>query len=112
MRKTTKTAGKTRKIGQVTRVMPTEHTAKVLVNRLVKHPKYNKQFTLSKSYIVDIDQNLASQLILGDTVAIEEIVPISKRKSWRIVEILKKNKLSDDLLIQKESLENPEPENK
>jgi len=60
-----------------------QSTVKVNVLRFVRHPKYQKQFRVSKNFLVD--SNKKSDLIVGQTIIIEEVRSISKRKSWRIV---------------------------
>jgi len=59
----------------------------VSVERLVKHPEYGK-FIRRTTKIMAHDEDSACKK--GDTVAIVECRPISKRKSWRVVEILER----------------------
>lgn len=61
-----------------------DKTAVVKVNRTVLHSKYLKRFTKSTKYKVHDEENKAK---VGDKVTIEETRPISKDKSWRIIEI-------------------------
>ena len=61
-----------------------EKTATVLVERLWQHPVYKKRVKRSKKYLVDDQKGVK----VGDKVAIQETKPISKRKRWRIVEVL------------------------
>ncbi len=60
-------------------------TAVVKITRRVTHPVYGKQYTVSKKYQAHDEKNEAK---LGDRVAIEEIKPISKTKSWRLAKIV------------------------
>jgi small subunit ribosomal protein S17 len=60
-----------------------DKTVTVLVNRRVMHPLYKKFIRLSKKYAAHDDANLCKT---GDTVRIEECRPISKRKTWMVVE--------------------------
>lgn len=60
-----------------------DKTITVLVNRRVIHPLYKKFIRRSKSYAAHDDLN---QCAIGDTVRIEECRPISKRKTWMLVE--------------------------
>ncbi len=53
--------------------------------RLIKHPVYGKYIRRTTKVLVH-DQDNASKL--GDIVSITECRPISKRKSWRLVEVL------------------------
>lgn len=63
-----------------------DKTAVVKVDRTVLHSKYLKRFTKSKKYKAHDAKNKAK---VGDKVVIEETRPISKDKSWRIIEITK-----------------------
>jgi small subunit ribosomal protein S17 len=58
-------------------------TVTVLVNRRVMHPLYKKFIRLSKKYAAHDEAN---ECKIGDTVRIEECRPISKRKTWMVVE--------------------------
>jgi small subunit ribosomal protein S17 len=59
----------------------------VAVERLVRHPVYGK-FIRRTTTVMAHDEDGACRE--GDTVAITECRRISKRKSWRVVEILKR----------------------
>jgi len=62
-----------------------DKSAVVLIERKVKHPVYGKYIRRStKLHIHDVD-NVCQE---GDTVSIEQCHPISKTKSWRLVEIV------------------------
>jgi small subunit ribosomal protein S17 len=60
-----------------------DKTITVLVERRVMHPLYKKFIRRSKKYAVHDDTNLAKE---GDVVSIEECRPISKRKTWLLIE--------------------------
>ena len=60
-----------------------DKTVTVLVNRRVMHPLYKKFIRRSKNYAAHDEQNLCK---IGDVVRIEECRPISKRKTWLVVE--------------------------
>ena len=60
-----------------------DKTITVLVERRVIHPLYKKFIRLSKKYAAHDDLN---QCKVGDLVRIEECRPISKRKTWMLVE--------------------------
>jgi small subunit ribosomal protein S17 len=60
-----------------------DKTVTVLVERRVMHPLYKKFIRRSKKYAAHDDANLCKE---GDVVSIEECRPISKRKSWVVVE--------------------------
>lgn len=61
----------------------------VMVERKVKHPIYGKFVKKSSKYLAHDADNTAGE---GDTVRIMETRPLSKRKRWRLVEIIEKAK--------------------
>ncbi len=61
----------------------------VLVERLEKHPKYGKYIKRSTKIHAHDENNTAGQ---GDIVLIKECRPISKSKSWALVEVKEKAK--------------------
>src|SRR6056297_723718 len=65
-----------------------DKTIRVQVNRLVKDPIYGKYLRRRTKLAVHDAKNEAE---VGDTVAIVPCRPISKRKSWRLSEIVKKS---------------------
>ena len=60
-----------------------DKTITVLVNRRVMHPLYKKFIRKSKNYAAHDDIN---ECKIGDAVRIEECRPLSKRKTWQVVE--------------------------
>ena len=60
-----------------------DKTITVLVERRVIHPLYKKFIRRSKKYAAHDETNMCK---VGDTVRIEECRPISKRKTWLLVE--------------------------
>ena len=60
-----------------------DKTVTVLVDRRVMHPIYKKFIRRSKKYAAHDEANLCK---VGDTVRIEECRPISKRKTWLVIE--------------------------
>jgi small subunit ribosomal protein S17 len=60
-----------------------DKTVTVLVERRVMHPLYKKFIRRSKKYAAHDEAN---QCKVGDLVRIEECRPISKRKTWMVVE--------------------------
>ena len=60
-----------------------DKTVTVLVDRRIMHPLYKKFIRRSKNYAAHDEQNLCK---IGDVVRIEECRPISKRKTWLVVE--------------------------
>lgn len=61
----------------------------VSVERRVKHPMYGKIMKKSKKFMAHDEEGSCS---VGDRVKIMEIKPMSKRKTWRLLEILEKAK--------------------
>ncbi|TVQ00485.1 MAG: 30S ribosomal protein S17 [Balneolaceae bacterium] len=61
----------------------------VAVNRQIKHPIYGKFITKTTKYMAHDENNDAN---IGDTVLITSTRPLSKRKSWRLVEIIERAK--------------------
>ncbi len=57
----------------------------VSVERLVKHPVYGKFVRRTTKVMAHDAEGTCRE---GDTVAIVECRPISKNKSWRVVEVL------------------------
>ncbi len=55
----------------------------------IKHPKYHKFVLRTKKYMAHDEKNDAQ---IGDKVRIMETRPLSKRKRWRIVEIIERAK--------------------
>ena len=66
-----------------------DKTITVLVERKVKHPIYKKIVRRSTKLQAHDESNECSN---GDVVTIQEIKPISKTKSWKLVDIEKKVK--------------------
>lgn len=61
----------------------------VAVDRQVKHPIYGKFIKKTTKYMAHDEKNEAN---FGDTVRIMSTRPLSKRKSWRLVEVVEKAK--------------------
>ena len=65
-----------------------DKTVSVSIERVVRHPVYGK-YIRRTSRVMAHDEDNACQL--GDRVAIAECRPLSKRKSWRVVEVFGSN---------------------
>ena len=61
----------------------------VAVDRQVKHPIYGKFITKTSKLMAHDENNDAN---IGDMVRIMSTRPLSKNKSWRLVEIVEKAK--------------------
>ena len=62
-----------------------DKTVTVKLERLVKHPLYGKYIKRSTKVHAHDEDNSCGE---GDLVKIAECRPLSKTKSWRVVEIL------------------------
>ena len=62
-------------------------TITVMVERRIKHPVYGKYITRSTKLHVHDENNECGK---GDVVVIEQCRPMSKTKSWNLVEIVEK----------------------
>lgn len=60
-----------------------DKTVVVKVERKVKHPLYGKIMRRSKKYHAHDENN---EIRTGETVRIEETKPISKLKTWKVLE--------------------------
>ena len=61
----------------------TDKTVVVNVERKVKHPLYGKIIRRTKKYHAHDEAN---EYKAGETVRIEETAPISKLKTWKVVD--------------------------
>ena len=62
-----------------------EKSIVVTVSRKMKHAKYGKFVNVSKKFVAHDEKNESG---IGDTVRIMETRPISKRKCWRLIEVI------------------------
>ena len=60
-------------------------TITVLIERLVKHPKYGKYIRRSTKIHAHDEENTCQE---GDIVMIEQCRPLSKTKAWRLHKIV------------------------
>ena len=60
----------------------------VAIERLVRHEVYGKYIRRTTKIVAHDEDNACQE---GDTVAMVECRPLSKRKAWRVVEVLKKS---------------------
>lgn len=66
-----------------------DKTITVSVERKLRHPIYGKFVKKSKKFLAHDDKNQCDE---GDLVKITESRPLSKRKRWRLTEIIEKAK--------------------
>ncbi len=78
----------TQKIGVVTSAGKMKDTITVIVHQQVRHPLYRKSYRVSKKFLVDTKGQ--SDIGVGDEVLIEECRPLSARKHFRLIEVLKR----------------------
>jgi len=62
-----------------------DKTITVLVERRVKHPVYGKYITRSSRIHAHDESNECG---IGDTVTVAESRPISKSKTWKLLEVV------------------------
>ncbi len=66
-----------------------DKTRVVLVQRHLKHPLYKKYISKSSKFMAHDEKNDSH---LGDKVRIIESRPLSKKKRWRLLEIIERAK--------------------
>ena len=66
-----------------------EKSIVVKVEYLVSHPLYKKRIKKSSKFMAHDEKDICN---IGDKVKIAETRPLSKRKRWRVTEILEKAK--------------------
>ncbi|MCP1676557.1 small subunit ribosomal protein S17 [Natronocella acetinitrilica] len=64
-----------------------DKTITVRIERMVKHPLYGKFMRRSTKLHAHDEQNTCQE---GDWVSIEECRPLSKSKTWRLVEVIER----------------------
>ena len=64
-----------------------DKTVVVEVDRLTRHPLYERVLRRTTKFKAHDERNECNE---GDEVEIEECRPISKTKSWRVVDIVKR----------------------
>ena len=64
-----------------------DKTVSVAIERLIKHPVYGKYIRRTTKVLA---HDAANECKPGDRVAISECRPISKNKSWAVVDIVER----------------------
>jgi small subunit ribosomal protein S17 len=64
-----------------------DKTAVVSVTDRVRHPRYDKTVQRNTKLYVHDEENTANE---GDVVRVAETRPLSKKKRWRLVEIVER----------------------
>ena len=65
-----------------------DKTVTVMIERKVKHPVYGKYIRRSTKLHVHDEDNTCRE---GDKVSIEQCRPLSKSKSWRLVDVVERS---------------------
>ena len=69
-----------------------DKTITVLIERKVKHPMYKKILRRSTKIHAHDENN---ESVKGDLVTIQECRPVSKTKSWKLINVIEKTKEID-----------------
>ena len=64
-----------------------DKTVSVAIERMIKHPVYGKYIRRTTKVLAHDAENACKE---GDRVAISEIRPISKNKSWAVVDVVER----------------------
>ncbi len=62
-------------------------TVVVAVETTTRHPLYNKVLRRTKKYMAHDEEDVCQ---MGDWVRIEECRPMSRRKRWKVIEIVRR----------------------
>jgi small subunit ribosomal protein S17 len=85
---TERTTKRKERVGKVTSTKMTKSIV-VAIERRVPHSLYKKYFTQTTKFMAHDEKQEAK---IGDIVKIMETRPLSKRKRWRLIEIVEKAK--------------------
>jgi small subunit ribosomal protein S17 len=80
----------TEKVRTQTGTVVSSKTAKTIaveISRVLKHPQYGKYIRRTTRLLAHDEAGVAKE---GDTVTISQCRPISKRKSWTLVEVVQR----------------------
>ena len=64
-----------------------DKTVSVAVERMIKHPMYGKYIRRTSKVLAHDADNACRE---GDRVAISEVRPLSKNKSWAVVDVIER----------------------
>ena len=64
-----------------------DKTVSVAIERLIKHPVYGKDIRRTSKVLA---HDAANECKAGDRVAISECKPVSKNKSWAVVNVVER----------------------
>ena len=74
-------------------------TVTVTVHRLVFHPLYKKRYPVSKRFLAD--SKGFNDIQIGDEVLIAECRPLSKRKHFKLLEVVKRVPRVSEIAMEK-----------
>ena len=92
---TSETTASRRTVGRVVS-NKMQKSVTVSVERLVRHPVYGKFIRRTTKVMAHDEDGTCRE---GDTVAIVECRPISKRKAWRVVEIIERAPVETEVQV-------------
>jgi len=98
----TTTRNSRRSLNGVVSANGTDKTITVVVERTYKHPRYGKFVRRKKKYLAHDEKNEAS---VGDKVEIVATRPLSKRKRWRLGQVLRQTVFGADAPVAAEMAE-------
>jgi len=75
-------------------------TVVVSVERLVQHAMYRRTFKKTSTFMAHDEENRCR---IGDRVRIVESPPLSKRKRWRVAEIIQSSPVYDEAATKADS---------
>jgi len=84
---TEKQSSETKRVRGLVKSDKMEKTITVNVERRVKHPVYGKYLVRRSTFMAQDPHNTARE---GDLVEIESTRPLSKKKRWRLVRVLRR----------------------
>ena len=64
-----------------------DKTVSVAIERMIKHPVYGKYIRRTSKVMA---HDATNECKAGDRVAISEVKPISKNKSWTVVDVVER----------------------
>jgi small subunit ribosomal protein S17 len=91
------------KKGIITSAGKMKDTVTVTVHQQVSHPLYKKSYRQSTKFLADTKG--VTDLMAGDEVMIQECRPLSKRKHFKVTEVLKRaprvSEMADESAVTK-----------
>lgn len=86
------------KKGTITSAGKMTNTITVTVHQQVSHPLYKKSYRQSKKFLADTAG--MTDLMAGDEVIIQECRPLSKRKHFKLIEVVKRAPRVSEMAIE------------